>query len=50
MTTPAPGEDPHLTGLLALAYIEGMQGSDQRYVQTVATPKCFVGHCNTTAS
>jgi len=28
------GEDPYLTGVLAAAYVKGMQGSDKRFVRT----------------
>ncbi|MCG6955549.1 MAG: glycoside hydrolase family 3 C-terminal domain-containing protein [Gemmatimonadetes bacterium] len=38
------GEDPYLTGRLAVAYIEGMQGDDPRYFRTVATAKHFAVH------
>ena len=38
------GEDPMLTGHLGAAYIQGMQGSDSKYIQTVATPKHFDGY------
>ncbi|MDE3057005.1 MAG: glycoside hydrolase family 3 C-terminal domain-containing protein [Bacteroidota bacterium] len=35
------GEDPYLTGELAVQYVKGLQGSDSRYLKTVATPKHF---------
>lgn len=35
------GEDPYLTSRLAVQYIKGLQGSDPRYLKTVATPKHF---------
>jgi beta-glucosidase len=38
------GEDPYLTGRLAVAYIQGMQGDDPRYFRTVATAKHFAVH------
>jgi beta-glucosidase len=38
------GEDPHLAGQLAVAFVRGMQGNDPRYLTTVATPKHFAVH------
>jgi beta-glucosidase len=38
------GEDPYLTGRLAVAFVRGMQGDDPRYLKTVATPKHFAVH------
>ena len=38
------GEDPYLTGRLAVAFVRGMQGSDTRYLRVVATPKHFDAH------
>jgi Beta-glucosidase-related glycosidases len=35
------GEDPFLAGKLAANYIQGMQGSDAKYLKTVATPKHY---------
>ena len=35
------GEDPFLTGRLAVAYVRGMQGSNRRYYRAIATPKHF---------
>jgi beta-glucosidase len=35
------GEDPFLTGQLAVAYVRGMQGSNPRYYRAIATPKHF---------
>ncbi len=35
------GEDPFLTGKLAVSYIKGMQGEDEKYLKTVATPKHY---------
>lgn len=35
------GEDPFLTGRLAVAYVRGMQGSNPRYYRAIATPKHF---------
>jgi beta-glucosidase len=38
------GEDPFLTGRMAVAFVRGMQGNDPRYLKTVATPKHFAVH------
>jgi beta-glucosidase len=38
------GEDPFLTSRMAVAFIQGMQGSDPHYLKTVATPKHFAVH------
>ncbi len=38
------GEDPYLTGRLAVRFVQGMQGDDSRYLKTVATPKHFAVH------
>jgi len=38
------GEDPHLTGEMAVAFIRGMQGDDPAYLKTVATPKHYAVH------
>ncbi len=38
------GEDPWLTGEMALGYIKGLQGDDDRYLKLVATSKHFVVH------
>lgn len=35
------GEDPFLTGRLGVAYVEGLQGKDPRYLKTAATLKHF---------
>jgi beta-glucosidase len=35
------GEDPYLTGRLAVAMVKGLQGDDPKYLKTVATPKHF---------
>ncbi len=35
------GEDPYLAGKLAVAYIQGMQGEDDKYVKTISTPKHY---------
>jgi len=38
------GEDPFLTGRMAVAFVRGMQGTDPHYLKTVATPKHFAVH------
>jgi beta-glucosidase len=38
------GEDPFLTSRMAVAFIQGMQGTDPHYLKTVATPKHFAVH------
>jgi len=38
------GEDPYLTGRLAVAFVRGMQGDDPFYLKTVATPKHYAVH------
>lgn len=38
------GEDPYLTGQMAVAFIRGMQGDDPHYLKTVATAKHFAVH------
>src|SRR5947209_7781816 len=38
------GEDPFLTGRMAVAYVTGMQGSDPHYYRAIATPKHFAVH------
>ncbi len=38
------GEDPYLTGRLAVAYVTGMQGNDPRYLKVVSTPKHYAVH------
>ncbi|MBE0679441.1 MAG: glycoside hydrolase family 3 C-terminal domain-containing protein [Bacteroidales bacterium] len=38
------GEDPYLTGRLGLRFVQGMQGSDTRYLKTVATAKHYAVH------
>ena len=35
------GEDPYLTGVLAVQFIKGLQGNDPRYLKVVSTPKHF---------
>jgi len=38
------GEDPYLTSRMGVAFVKGLQGSDPRYLKTVATPKHFAAH------
>jgi beta-glucosidase len=38
------GEDPYLTGHLGMAFVQGLQGDDAKYLKTVATPKHFAVH------
>jgi beta-glucosidase len=38
------GEDPYLTGRLGVAFCQGLQGEDPRYLKLVATPKHFAVH------
>ena len=38
------GEDPYLTGELAVPFIKGLQGNDPRYLKLVATVKHFAVH------
>jgi beta-glucosidase len=40
------GEDPYLTGTLAVAFIKGMQGDDPRYWQAAALMKHFLANSN----
>jgi beta-glucosidase len=38
------GEDPYLTGRMAVAFIQGMQGNDPHYFKVVATAKHYAVH------
>lgn len=38
------GEDPYLTGQLAIAFIRGIQGDDPKHPRAIATPKHFAVH------
>jgi len=38
------GEDPFLTGRMAVAFVRGMQGDDPRHFKVVSTPKHFAVH------
>ncbi|MGB3468147.1 MAG: glycoside hydrolase family 3 C-terminal domain-containing protein [Cyclobacteriaceae bacterium] len=38
------GEDPYLTGRMAVNFINGLQGDDEQYLKVVATAKHFAVH------
>jgi len=38
------GEDPYLTGRMAVAFIQGMQGTDPHYYKVIATAKHYAVH------
>ena len=38
------GEDPFLTGRMAVAFVTGMQGEDPKYFRVIATPKHYAVH------
>ena len=38
------GEDPFLTGRMAVAFVSGMQGNDPKYLKVVSTPKHYAVH------
>ncbi|MGD8869488.1 MAG: glycoside hydrolase family 3 C-terminal domain-containing protein, partial [Gemmatimonadales bacterium] len=38
------GEDPYLTGRLAVQFVKGLQGDDPHYLKTVATAKHYAVH------
>jgi beta-glucosidase len=38
------GEDPFLTGRMAVAFVTGLQGDDPKYLRVIATPKHFAVH------
>lgn len=38
------GEDPYLTGRMAVNFIKGLQGDDPRYFKTIATAKHYAVH------
>ncbi|GMQ62620.1 glycoside hydrolase family 3 C-terminal domain-containing protein [Vallitalea maricola] len=38
------GEDPYLTSRLGVNFVEGLQGTDDKYLKSVATPKHYAVH------
>ena len=38
------GEDPYLTGRMAVAFVKGLQGDDHKWLKTAATVKHFVAN------
>ncbi|MFQ3549563.1 MAG: glycoside hydrolase family 3 C-terminal domain-containing protein [Armatimonadota bacterium] len=38
------GEDPYLTSRFGVAFVKGLQGDDENYLKTVATPKHYAVH------
>ncbi len=38
------GEDPYLTSRMGVSFVKGLQGSHQRYLKLVATPKHYAVH------
>jgi beta-glucosidase len=38
------GEDPFLTARMGVAFVQGLQGDDPRYVKVVSTPKHYAVH------
>jgi beta-glucosidase len=44
------GEDPYLTGRLAIAFVKGIQGDHPVYFKAIATPKHFAVHSGPEAS
>ncbi len=38
------GEDPYLTGHMAVAFIKGLEGDDPKYLKTIATAKHYAVH------
>ncbi len=38
------GEDPYLTGRMAVAFVKAMQGDDPKYLKTIATAKHYAVH------
>src|SRR5215475_2256342 len=38
------GEDPYLTARMGVAFVEGMQGDDPKYLKVIATAKHYVVH------
>ena len=44
------GEDPYLSGRMGVAFVEGLQGDDPKYIKIVATPKHYAVHSGPEAS
>ena len=44
------GEDPFLTGRMAVNFINGLQGNDPKYLKTIATAKHYAVHSGPEAS
>jgi beta-glucosidase len=38
------GEDPYLSGQIGVAFVQGLQGEDPRYLKVVSTPKHFAAN------
>jgi beta-glucosidase len=38
------GEDPYLTGEMGVQFVKGLQGTDPKYLKTIATPKHVAVH------
>ena len=38
------GEDPFLVSQIAVQYIKGLQGNDEKYIKVIASPKHFVAN------
>jgi len=38
------GEDPYLSGRMGVAFVQGLQGEDPRYLEVAATPKHYAVH------
>ncbi len=38
------GEDPYLTSQISMAYVNGIQGDDPKYLKAIAAPKHFIGN------
>lgn len=38
------GEDPYLTSKIALSFVKGLQGDNEKYLKVVSTPKHFVAN------
>jgi beta-glucosidase len=38
------GEDPYLTARMGVAFVQGLQGNDPRYLKVISTPKHYAVH------